>query len=85
MFFSGGLAIGVPGEIRAYQKAYEVFGGGVSWSELFQPTIKLCEEGFVVSESQASAIRQTSRVILNNPALRLLRNIIFLYKKNDNY
>ena len=71
-FFKGGLAIAVPGELRAYKKAYDEFGGGVSWKELFQPTIELCRNGFVVSASQAAAIKQTTPVILNNPALRLI-------------
>ncbi|CAF4311079.1 unnamed protein product, partial [Rotaria sp. Silwood2] len=72
MSVAGGLAIGVPGELRAYEKAYSEFGGGVSWKELFQPTIQLCREGFRVSVSQAQAIKQTTRVILNDPALREL-------------
>lgn len=67
---SGGLAIGVPGELRAYEKAYAEFGGGVSWSELFQPTIKLCEEGFSLSASQAAAMRKTRSYILKDPGLR---------------
>ena len=68
--FSGGLAVAVPGELRAYEKAYAEFGGGVSWSDLFQPTIKLCEEGFLLSTSQAAAIKQSQSMILNDPTLR---------------
>ena len=56
--------------MRAYQKAYNEFGGGVSWKELFQPTINLCREGFVVSRSHGSAIQQTSEIILNDAAMR---------------
>ena len=67
---SGGLAIAVPGELRAYKKAYDEFGGGVSWSDLFQPTIQLCENGFVISASQAAAIRQTTPFILKDATLR---------------
>jgi gamma-glutamyltranspeptidase/glutathione hydrolase/leukotriene-C4 hydrolase len=69
---SGGLAIGVPGELRAYQRAYLEFGGGVTWRELFQPTIELCQKGFVVSASQAAAITQSAGVIRANPTLRFL-------------
>ncbi|CAF3773833.1 unnamed protein product, partial [Rotaria sordida] len=72
MSATGGLAIGVPGELRAYKKAYDEFGGGVLWKELFQPTIQLCREGFHVSEAQAKAIKQTTRVILDDPAMREL-------------
>lgn len=67
---TGGLAIAVPGELRAYELAYREFGGGVTWKELFEPTIKLCQDGYVVSISLGSAIRQTRAVILNNTALR---------------
>jgi len=66
----GGLAIAVPGELRAYERAYLDFGGGVPWRDLFQPTINLSRNGFVVSKSQAQAIQQTRPYILNDPALR---------------
>ena len=68
----GGLAIGVPGELRAYEKAYQEFGGGVAWKDLFQPTIDLCRNGFVLSESLGQAINQTSSSILNDPTLRFI-------------
>ncbi|CAF4197726.1 unnamed protein product, partial [Rotaria magnacalcarata] len=61
-----------PGELRTYEKAYKLFGGGVTWKELFEPTIQLCREGFRISESQGAAIKQTTRVILDDPALRQL-------------
>jgi gamma-glutamyltranspeptidase/glutathione hydrolase/leukotriene-C4 hydrolase len=77
ILIKGGLAIGVPGEIRTYKKAYDEFGGGVTWQELFAPTIRLCREGFVISTSQATAIQQSRAVILNNTALRF----IFLTKE----
>ena len=71
---TGGLAIAVPGELRAYKLAYDKFGGGVPWSDLFQRTIRLCRDGFVVSSSQASAIKQTAPYIFNDPALRLIHD-----------
>lgn len=71
-FCKGGLAIAVPGELRAYKKAYDEFGGGVSWRHLFQPTIELCRNGFVVSASQAAAIEQTRNHILADPILRFI-------------
>ncbi|RZF36562.1 hypothetical protein LSTR_LSTR010673 [Laodelphax striatellus] len=46
----GARSAAVPGELRGYQAAFEKFGSGnVKWAELFEPTIKLCEEGFNVS------------------------------------
>ncbi|CAF1440184.1 unnamed protein product [Rotaria sordida] len=70
--FIDGLAITVPGELRAYKKAYDNFGGGVSWRDLFQPTIELCRNGFIVSPSQAKTIKETTTYILKDPTMREL-------------
>ena len=64
------MAIGVPGELRAYKKAYEEFGGGVPWSALFEPTIRLCEEGYIITSTQDAAIRSSANFIRNDPTLR---------------
>ncbi|GAA5968400.1 hypothetical protein JCM3765_000447 [Sporobolomyces pararoseus] len=40
----GGLAIGVPGEIRGFEAAYKACGGGVSWERIFQPSVELARE-----------------------------------------
>ena len=70
--FLGGLAIAVPGELRAYQLAHEKFGGKILWPDLFEPTIKLCREGYIVSASQAAAIEQTRPYILKDPVLKYI-------------
>ena len=72
----GGLSIAVPGELRAYRRAWQEFGGGVSWSDLFQPTIQLCTEGFQTSSAQAAAIEQNRQLILNDPAMRYVNSVI---------
>ncbi len=64
------MAIATPGELLAYRTAYEQFGGGVSWSTLFNPTIRLCEKGFHVSRALAYAIKQNKQFILNDTQLR---------------
>ncbi|CAF1048399.1 unnamed protein product [Adineta steineri] len=84
----GGLAIAVPGELRAYEKAFQEFGGGVvTWKELFEPTIRLCREGFEISISQGTAIQQQTSNILADSALRELfvknRETNELYKAGD--
>lgn len=46
----GGLAIGVPGELRGFEAAYQLYGGGVSWQRIFQPSIALAEKGWNVTD-----------------------------------
>jgi len=66
----GPLAIATPGELLAYRKAYEQFGGGVSWSTLFNPAIRLCEKGFNVSAALAFAINKHKDQIIKDTQLR---------------
>ena len=54
----GPYAIAVPGEIAGYWEAHQKFGK-VSWKALFEPTIKLCNEGFPVSDVLSYAIGET--------------------------
>ncbi|XP_055336503.1 scoloptoxin SSD14-like isoform X2 [Paramacrobiotus metropolitanus] len=63
----GWHAAGVPGEIAGLWAAYEYsksIGGRLSWSDLFQPVIKVLEEGVRINHILASAIRDASKDIL---------------------
>ncbi|KAL0272631.1 UNVERIFIED_CONTAM: hypothetical protein PYX00_005525 [Menopon gallinae] len=66
----GGLSVAVPTELKGYEEAYKRYGGGVSWARLFEPTIKICEEGFPVYSYLAYHLKKYEKVILNSPTLR---------------
>lgn len=53
----GGLAVGVPGELKGLWTAYEQFGSGrISWERLLQPSVEL-SQGWRVSRELARRFR----------------------------
>lgn len=77
---TGGLAIGVPGEIKGLYEAWKV-GGTLPSKDLFQPTIKRLREEFKVGETLAFAIEQQTTVLMRHDNLRQVQDadIFFLY------
>ena len=65
----GGLAIGVPGEIRGFWRAHQRFGK-LPWADLFVPAIRIATEGFPVSEHLAKRILAVQEALALDPALR---------------
>ena len=60
VFFSytiGGLAIGVPGQVKGLYEAHQQFGR-LPWSELVQPSIELAENGVKILPSVAKSITE---------------------------
>ena len=53
----GGLAVGVPGEIRGWEALHKEHGT-LAWKQLFQPAIELNEKGFKVPNQLATAVRE---------------------------
>lgn len=78
------MAIAVPGELKGYSTAYKSYGGGVSWESLFEPTIKLCEEGMKVSDRLAHNLKNHEQLVKNDTMLRYeIRNTLNFIKYNS--
>ncbi|XP_077275212.1 glutathione hydrolase 1 proenzyme [Temnothorax americanus] len=64
----GGLAVAVPGELMGYWEAHKKYGK-LPWSELFEPTIKLCETGSRVNDYLAAYLANKEPMIKNESSL----------------
>ena len=64
----GGLATGIPGEIAGYWEAYKL-AGRLPWHTLFQPSIRMCRNGFHITKTLARVIAKSEVNIRENEAL----------------
>ncbi len=64
----GGRSVGVPGELRMLEAAYKQHGK-LPWKTLFEPAIKLAEDGFVVSPRMATLLK-SEQYLKNDPTAR---------------
>ena len=65
----GGYSAGVPGNVRLAWEAHRKWGK-LPWADLFQPAIKLAEEGFEVRQRLDTALRAVAPVWADFPEIR---------------
>ena len=71
LYFIGGWAVGVPGEIRGLKKAHDKHGK-LKWSKLIEPSIKLAEKGTRIGKHMYAKMqsKSTKPWITADPGLR---------------
>ena len=68
-FFAGGLAVGIPGELIGYWEAWKRFGR-LEWTEILEPTLELCRDGYHMSKHQYDVLNFRPAVVRDDPILR---------------
>ena len=56
------MSAGVPGEVKGFIKAHEMFGN-LEWRDLVEPSVKLASEGFAVTSALEAAIQRSKSQI----------------------
>lgn len=69
--FPGGLSVGVPGNIRLTEQAHRRWGV-LPWAKLFEPAIRLAEQGFTVTPRFARTIENWASGWDDFPAIAAL-------------
>ena len=64
-----GETILVPGVLRGLEAAHKKFGR-LPWKKLFEPAIKMAEEGFIIHDALGAAIKKKKDYIMTNQGLR---------------
>jgi gamma-glutamyltranspeptidase/glutathione hydrolase len=67
----GGLSVGVPGTVAVLAVAHKAHGR-LPWARLFEPAIRLAEQGFVVQPRLARQLRTGAADFAMMPAMRAL-------------
>ncbi|MFN6954686.1 MAG: gamma-glutamyltransferase [Acetobacteraceae bacterium] len=67
----GGRSVGVPGAVRMLEAAHRAHGR-LPWAALFEPAIRLAEQGFAVSPRLAQSIAADAERLSRDPGARAL-------------
>ena len=62
--YQGGLSIAVPGNVKGLYHVWKKHGR-LQWRELIEPTIKIAEEGFVISKATGKSIEGAKKRRMN--------------------
>lgn len=65
----GGLSVGIPGVIGMLELAHQKYGK-LPWARLFEPAIRLAEDGFPIGPKLARTIAGAGRGMLTMPDIR---------------
>ena len=65
--FVGGKSVGVPGNIRLMERVHKRWGK-LPWAKLFEPAIRLADQGYEVSTTTAAMLRMVAPLWKDFPA-----------------
>ncbi|GAA0582682.1 gamma-glutamyltransferase [Rhizomicrobium electricum] len=71
----GGLSVGVPGNLAMLELAHKKYGK-LKWATLFEPAIKLAEQGFPVTQKLA-------KLLANNPDIAAMPDLKRTFARPD--
>ncbi|RWS19075.1 gamma-glutamyltranspeptidase 1-like isoform X2, partial [Leptotrombidium deliense] len=80
----GPLSIAVPGELKAYWTAHQMYGR-LPWSTLFDGAIKMSESGFTVHEHLATVFRVRKDVLQKYDFASMIRDVFTNPQTNQFY
>ncbi|KQT32489.1 gamma-glutamyltranspeptidase [Sphingomonas sp. Leaf412] len=67
----GGFSVGVPGSLRLAESAHRKWGK-LPWARLFDPAVRLADQGFVVNARLSGAVTRNLPLWKDFPAIRAL-------------
>lgn len=64
----GGKSVGIPGNVKGMEYAFENYGSGkVTWEEVLAPSVKLAEEGYIVTPTLYNDMFGSYDAMINYP------------------